>query len=485
MDQEKQASNMKVVGERRLRRIMISEAVFMIWKLRCTRVIGHAEENWQHSNTAVKRQWISAINKRLEIDKEMTKKKYGRSAIAKNTILATWTNTLHEETDLPEDWVNINGFLILGTGINSSGSLAPVNAPVASAQQDAMLRAFAQAQRSPKEVDFIELHATGTSSGDPTEANWVGVQFRRDAEVLVGSVKGNVGHTEITSFLSSLCKVCHIIKHGVIPPTVNCTIPNPAIRWAEHNMRVPVAPEELRIRSPSGRALIAMSSSGIGGANGHCVIEAHPTNTNGIPSIWTCNRSMIPSLLIAGGLSPRSASAVGETLKNIPADRDCTRVVRALGRRARSMLWKAYSVFSEGQTPRFSEPVLVPKVAPHIVFVFSGQGPQHWNTGREMFRTCAPFHDTVVDLDRVYARMTGKSLITDIGLLDGSDARDSLGDLWPISATLPALTILQIALVDTLRAIGVKPDVVVDHSAGETGRARCCSEEDGSGPRSP
>ncbi|OJT15376.1 Polyketide synthase PksM [Trametes pubescens] len=32
---------------------------------------------------------------------------------------------------------------ILGTGINSWGSLAPVNAPVASAQQEAMVRAFA------------------------------------------------------------------------------------------------------------------------------------------------------------------------------------------------------------------------------------------------------------------------------------------------------------------------------------------------------
>ncbi|KAH9934282.1 ketoacyl-synt-domain-containing protein [Fomitopsis serialis] len=357
---------------------------------------------------------------------------------------------------------------ILGTGTNSSGSLAPVNAPVASAQQDAMLRAFAQAQRSPKEVDFIELHATGTASGDPTEANWAGIQFRRDTELLVGSVKGNIGHTEITAFLSSLCKVCHIIEHGVIPPTVNFSVPNPAIRWKEHNMRVPVAPEKLSIRSPSGRALIAMPSSGIGGANGHCVIEAHASNTDGVPRMWSCERSIIPSLLIAGGLSPRSTSAVGESLKSISADRDRTRVGRALGRRVRSMLWKAYSVTPEGQIPRFSEPVLTPKVAPEVVFVFSGQGPQHWNMGRELFGTCVPFHDTVVELDQVYAAVTGKSLIKDIGLFDESGVPDTLGDVWPISITLPALTILQIALVDTLAAIGIKPDVVVGHSAGET-----------------
>lgn len=56
----------------------------------------------------------------------------------------------------------IHGFSqILGTGINSSGSAAPVNAPVAAAQHDAMRRAWSQTEREPREVDFVELHATG------------------------------------------------------------------------------------------------------------------------------------------------------------------------------------------------------------------------------------------------------------------------------------------------------------------------------------
>jgi acyl transferase domain-containing protein len=83
---------------------------------------------------------------------------------------------------------------ILGTGINSSGSIAPVNAPVASAQEDAMSRAFRMAGVSPTEVDFLELHATGTARGDPTEANWVGNAFKRDGDILLGSVKGNIGY---------------------------------------------------------------------------------------------------------------------------------------------------------------------------------------------------------------------------------------------------------------------------------------------------
>ena len=68
---------------------------------------------------------------------------------------------------------------------------------------------------------------SGTASGDPTEANWVGAEFKRDDELALGSVKGNVGyvhealrlaawlanenkfsHLEITAFLASLCKTC-------------------------------------------------------------------------------------------------------------------------------------------------------------------------------------------------------------------------------------------------------------------------------------
>ncbi len=90
--------------------------------------------------------------------------------------------------------------------------------------------------------------------------------------------------------------------------------------------------------------------------------------------------------------------------------------------------------------------------------------------GRELFKACAPFRESVLALDEVYASVTGHSLITSTGLFANGteDAKASLGDIWPIAITLPALTLLQLALVDTLAAVGVSPDVVVGHSAGET-----------------
>ena len=89
--------------------------------------------------------------------------------------------------------------------------------------------------------------------------------------------------------------------------------------------------------------------------------------------------------------------------------------------------------------------------------------------GRDLFRTCAPFRASILELDKVYVAATGSSMI-EIGLFTDTvtETKDPLGDPWSIAITLPALTMLQLALVDTLAAIGVAPDVVIGHSAGET-----------------
>ncbi|KAI0325192.1 ketoacyl-synt-domain-containing protein [Cubamyces sp. BRFM 1775] len=360
---------------------------------------------------------------------------------------------------------------ILGTGINNCGSLAPVNAPVAASQQEAMTRAFAQAGRNPRDVDLVELHATGTATGDPTEANWVGREFCRDGELIIGSVKGNIGHLEITAFLASLCKVCSIFETGIIPPNVNLKTLNPAIRWREYNLRVPLAREPLAVRSPSGRALVAMTGFGIGGSNGHAVIQSPPPVSSRSGTFWRAGIPNTPLLLMAGGLSPRSTAAVGadisEKIQSWVGDAQQA-IARAYGRRVRSMTWRSFAVKQGDVVTKFSDAALSPRISPPVVFVLSGQGPQHYAMGRELFQTCAVFRDSILQLDNVYKSVIGHSLIEQTGIFDGARPADPLGEIWPIAITLVSLTMLQIALFDTLAAVGVKPDVVVGHSAGET-----------------
>ena len=177
-----------------------------------------------------------------------------------------------------------------------------------------------------------------------------------------------------------------MLEHRVILPNVNLNKPNPAIRWKQYHLRVPRDREPLPARSDTGRPLIAMTSSGIGGANGHAVIEGPPA-ASGPPAFWQVEfLQQVPALLVAGALSPRSATAVGETLldhllKHEHEEGAHHALARHLGRRTRSMTWRSGVLYSSALGAssglNFDKPALATKVRSPIVFVFSGQGTQH------------------------------------------------------------------------------------------------------------
>ncbi|KAL0569047.1 Mycolipanoate synthase [Marasmius crinis-equi] len=357
--------------------------------------------------------------------------------------------------------------VVIGTGLSSTGSLAPVYAPVAEAQADAMRRAFHGTGRLPAEVDYVEAHATGTSAGDPTEANWIGENFKRpDGLVRVGSVKGNIGHLEAVSFFASISKACSIFSTGLIPPTVNVTqsTTNPKIRWDEYRLHVVTKTTHLKApENHSKRALIAVAGSGIGGVNGHCLLEEPPK-----PSMNHSHYNGSSRLLIGGGLSLRSATAVCESLQERERSVDVAALARTYGRRSRSMTWKSYTLHHpEGGLSPFPPPVLSPRSPPPLVFVFSGQGSQHLHMGKQLFKDFPSFKQNILELDNVYRSTMGHSLVQRYGLFEDVQAETPLPDTWPITAILPSLAMIQIAVFNLLCQLGISPDVVVGHSAGE------------------
>ncbi|KAJ7572119.1 hypothetical protein C8J56DRAFT_993487 [Mycena floridula] len=352
---------------------------------------------------------------------------------------------------------------ILSTAINSSGSGAPAGAPVAERQRDAMLDAFKRASRIPQDVDYIELHATGTAKGDPTEANWVGQHFSRDRELIIGSVKGNIGHTEITALLASLSKVISIFEHKIIPPNVNLETPNPAIHWEKYNLFAPTEPRPLPCHQ-NGQSLISLAASGIGGLNGHVVLEGPSSITAPFPQEISAPQGYI--LLMAGGLTPRTATATAEHLTQMVSSSSSYSLDLAtlLGRRSKQMTWRTYAVISpQSLSANFPPPILSPREPRKIVFVFSGQGPQHIDS-----KFFPAFRASVLEMDAVFQSSTGTSLIHDYGLFKTSDKARELSSSWPISIILPSIAIFQMALYDLVTSMGIIPEIVVGHSAGET-----------------
>lgn len=185
----------------------------------------------------------------------------------------------------------------------------------------------------------------------------------------------SLSHLEITSFLASMSKVCSVFEHKIVPPQANLRKLNPAIHWDEYKLRVPVGPEPIAARASSRNILVSICSSGIGGVNAHAVLESFSRAERPAPSIGGA------TLLIAGGLSPRSASAIGDDIKHITtglADDKVADYATVYGRRARQMTWRSFAVKRPGQDiASFSQPALAPRVKPPVLFLFSGQGPQH------------------------------------------------------------------------------------------------------------
>ena len=93
--------------------IIMSESLFLIWKIRCEwRIQRDSDPTQLHSETEIHNRWVHIMNYRLKIDCLMTNRKYERKALSKTLVIQTWKNTLLDEDSLPREWVSYTGVLV-------------------------------------------------------------------------------------------------------------------------------------------------------------------------------------------------------------------------------------------------------------------------------------------------------------------------------------------------------------------------------------
>ena len=63
----------------------------------------------------------------------------------------------------------------------------------------------------------------------------------RDAPLLVGAVKTNIGHLEAASAMPGLIKSILILEKGLIPPNINFETLNPEIKGEEWRLQVSIS----------------------------------------------------------------------------------------------------------------------------------------------------------------------------------------------------------------------------------------------------
>ncbi|WP_436763210.1 SDR family NAD(P)-dependent oxidoreductase [Streptosporangium sp. V21-05] len=189
--------------------------------------------------------------------------------------------------------------VIRATATGNDGGGRTLTTPEAAAQEEVVRRAHARAGVRPEEVQYVELHGSGTPVGDPVEARALGAAFAggpgvpgtpgaagaagvRGAPLRVGSVKTNIGHLEGASGIAGLVKTALCVAHGELVPSLHFETPNPDIPLEELRLRVQTETGPWPV---ADRPRVAgVSSFGMGGTNCHVILAEAPASARPAPS---------------------------------------------------------------------------------------------------------------------------------------------------------------------------------------------------------
>jgi acyl transferase domain-containing protein len=176
-----------------------------------------------------------------------------------------------------EDNDHIYG-VIKGSGTNQDGKTSGISAPSSASQTQLECQVYDTFHLHPETFGFVETHGTGTKLGDPIEVDALTDAFRKYTDrkqfCAIGSVKTNIGHTQLAAGAASLIKVLMCFKHRQIPPSLNYKTPNRHINFKDSPFYVNTRLMDWQTNGKPRRALI--SSFGFSGTNVHMVLEEPP-----------------------------------------------------------------------------------------------------------------------------------------------------------------------------------------------------------------
>ncbi|OAF68425.1 hypothetical protein A3Q56_03845 [Intoshia linei] len=379
---------------------------------------------------------------------------YVRSDALGVIILQKSTNARRIYADLVYSKHNTDGFKEQG-----------VTYPSGNMQAKLFKEIYNHIDLDPSKVGWIEAHGTGTKVGDPEEVNSIASVFlskdhqsNRSGPLYLTSVKSNCGHSEPASGLVALIRVLICMRYKKISPNLHYNSPNPDIPALGNGLHV-VTGKCINWPVTGKDNYVGINSFGFGGANVHALLK-YPKSEN-IGSV------LDKKLIIYSG---RNENTLKETLNDISKISCNIKNLQFLENTIYSEHDFRGYVLAEGGLSdlKCEEPIIAPRLfdKPYVVYIFSGMGCQWIGMGLSMMHIKV-FRNSLI---RINTYLTPFN-IDIFDLLNETNAAiyESIVKVFVMIASI------QIALVDLLDHIGVKPNMMIGHSVGELG----CSYADG------
>ncbi|MDB9311357.1 SDR family NAD(P)-dependent oxidoreductase [Aphanizomenon sp. CS-733/32] len=387
--------------------------------------------------------------------------------------------------------------VIKGVGSSSDGKYKSIYAPRAEGQINALNRAYIDAEISPASIGLIEAHGTGTMVGDPTEFTSItsvfGENNPKKQHIALGTVKSQIGHTKAAAGAASLIKAALALHHKVLPPTINISTPHPKLNIENSPFYLNTETRPW-VSHPTQPRRAGVSAFGFGGTNYHVVLEEyehehhHPYRLHHTPQSLLLFAPTPSELLsrcqqIQQQLQEESKEKYYQQLitdaqtAKIPVNYARVGFVADdLGQAGELLQIVIEGLKNKPEAESWEHPQGIYyrqkgiDTTAKVVALFSGQGSQYLEMGRELVMNFPCLRQTYTHMDSLLCEdglQPLSSVVFPQPVFDETKKQIQLATLQKTEYAQPAIGVFSAGLYKILQQAGFKPDFVAGHSFGE------------------